>query len=332
MASSLEDIFDEAPSLDDKIEARRFITRAAGFSAILDRIINMELEGYVYWADILNRRQSVKWTLCAAPIEIAGEFKKQVLDSVRPVIMTSATLSVNGSFDFIKKNLGIGDDSDTLLLDSPFDYANNAFLYLPGGLPDPSLEFDLYQEKAVEKISEIISITRGRTFVLLTSYKMMDKVFYRLKENFCDLQILRQGDFPRYKLLEKFKHNHNSVILGTDTFWQGIDVPGKALECVIIAKLPFAVPDEPIVEAKMELLVSQNKNPFVCYQLPRAVTMFRQGFGRLIRTKHDKGVVAVLDPRINTKTYGKSFLNALPNCRRVYNISEVTEFLSPEQK
>ncbi len=328
LVSILEDISEYARNEEDKVEINAFIARANEISSILDTILYMREKGYVYWIEILNRHRMVKYTLCAAPVNISAEFKKKVFDEIKPVILTSATLSTKGSFEFIKTNLGMEEDTDELVLDSPFNYEENALLYLAGNLPDPSLEFELYQEKAITEIKNIVSLMKGRTFVLFTSFRMMDRAYKELKEHLRDLRILRQGDAPRYKLIEMFKHNRGTVLLGTNTFWQGIDIPGKALECVIISKLPFSVPDEPIVEAKMEELTFQNKNPFIYYQMPRAIIMFKQGFGRLIRTQKDKGMVVILDPRVRTKTYGRDFLEVLPRCRRAYDLTSAEEFFS----
>jgi len=286
----------------------------------------MQLVDYVYWLEILNRRRGIKLSFFAAPVDISGEFKKRVLDEIRPVILTSATLSVNGSFEFVKKSLGIGGSADELILDSPFDYSKNVLLYLPGGLPDPASEYEPYKKAVTAQIKKILPLMRGRTFILFTNFKMMNSIYAELQDYFGDLRILRQGEAPRYQLLEIFKCNGNAVLLGTNTFWQGIDVPGKALECVIIVKLPFAVPDDPIVEARMELLLARNKNHFIHYQIPQAVIMLRQGFGRLIRTKADRGLVAILDPRIKTKYYGRNFLRALPHCRQIFDLAPAEGF------
>lgn len=328
LISILGDILQYANNEEDKAEISAFVSRTYEISSILDTILYMREEGYVYWIEVLNRHHRIKYTLCAAPVNISAEFKKRILDEIKPVILTSATLSTKANFKFIKANLGMGEDTDELALDSPFNYKENVSLYLAGNLPDPSLEFELYQEKAIGEIKNIVSFMKGRTFVLFTSFRMMDSAYKELKQHFQNLRILRQGDAPRYKLIEMFKQNRDSVLLGTNTFWQGIDIPGKALECVIISKLPFAVPDEPIVEAKMEELISQNKNPFIYYQMPRAIITFKQGFGRLIRTQKDKGMVAVLDPRVKTKSYGRNFLEALPQCRRIYDLASVKEFLA----
>jgi len=326
LASMLVEFLDDARKEEERIEIESFVSRGKELSFGLEAIINMSLNGYVYWIEILNRPRRPKYSLCAAPIDISGEFKDKVLDKVKPIIFTSATLSTNGNFEFKKRGLGI-EDADELLLGSPFDYGKNVLLYIPESLPDPSIEFESYQKEVIAEIKSILSLMGGRSFVLFTSFKMMDATYDALKVSLRGLNILRQGDVPRYKLLGRFKRQDKSVLLGTNTFWQGVDVPGRALECVIISKLPFAVPDDPLIEAKMELLRSQNKDPFIHYQVPQAIIMLRQGFGRLIRTKTDTGVVAILDPRIKTRFYGKSFLDALPVCQQTSKSEQVQKFL-----
>ena len=323
---ALKKISDDVHEPEDEVELNSFISRAEAFTQGLDIILDMDLNDYVYWVDILNRPRGIKYSLSCAPVDVASEFREKVLDNICPVILTSATVCVNGSFDYIKESLGFGEDTDTIKLDSPFNYKDNVLLYLPHNMPDPGVDYVSYQKHAAGEIKNIVSLMNGRTFVLFTSFKMMDVVYDELMQEFPELRLLRQGDAPRYKLLEIFKNNRDAVLLGTLTFWQGIDVPGDALECVIISKLPFAVPDEPVVEAKMERIFSQDKNPFVEYQLPRAVIMFRQGFGRLIRTHNDRGMVAVIDPRIKTRSYGKSFMDVLPDCRHISNLEHAREF------
>ncbi len=321
LAQALDDV-KEPP---DKVQIKSFISRGQEINSGLDVLINQSLEDYVYWIEILNRSRRPKYSLYAAPTDISAEFRQKVLDNFGLIVFTSATLSTNGDFEFFKKSLGI-EDANELLLNSPFDYSRNALVYIPRALPDPSREPQSYQNEAIAEIKRILAIMKGRTFVLFTSYRMLDMANTILRRDLKDCNILRQGDAPRYKLLEKFKAGEHSVLLGTNTFWQGIDVPGRALECVIIAKLPFTVPDDPIIEAKMELLRAQNKDPFIHYQIPQAIIMLRQGFGRLIRRKSDIGMVAILDPRIQTRFYGKVFLGALPECQQASRLEKVEQF------
>jgi ATP-dependent DNA helicase DinG len=323
--SLLAEVLDDAKVQEDRVQLKSYLSRAKEISLGLQAIITQALEGYVYWVEISARPRRPKYSLYAAPVDISEEFKKRVLDRIKPVIFTSATLSTNGNFEFIKRSLGI-ENAEELLLSSPFDYNHHVLVYIPEHLSDPGREFKSYQNEAIAEIKKLLAIMQGRTFVLFTNYKMLDKANDILKQDFKDFNILSQGDAPRYKLLERFKANDHSVLLGTTTFWQGVDVPGRALECVIITKLPFAVPDEPIIEARMELLREQNKDPFLDYQIPQAIIMLRQGFGRLIRRKSDIGMVAILDPRIKTRFYGRSFLGALPQCQQASRLGEVESF------
>ena len=293
--------------------------------ASLSFILNHAHDDYVYWIDIFKKRWGTRYSLFAAPIEIAGELEKQLFSQIKPIILTSATLAAKNDFKFIKKRLGIK-DCDEQLLDSPFNYSQNVLLYLAKKIEDPGDKFEIFQTQVLEQIKKIIDIMRGRIFILFTSYRMLNTIFYKLMPNYADINLLKQGDKPRYELLKDFKRSENSVLLGTSTFWQGVDVPGKSLECVIITKLPFAVPDDPITEARLELIESRGGRPFPEYQVPQAIMMFKQGFGRLVRTNSDRGVVAVLDPRINTKGYGKSFIRALPKCRCISDIGEINDF------
>jgi ATP-dependent DNA helicase DinG len=322
LLSLLAKVLDDTKDQEDRIQIKSYLLRAREINSGLEVIITQALDGYVYWIEILDRPRRPKYSLYAAPIDISSEFRQRILDKIKLIVFTSATLSTNGDFEFIKKSLGI-EDAKELLLSSPFDYSHNVIMYIPETIPDPSREFESYQKEAIAEIKRILEIMQGGTFVLFTNYKMLDVSYGVLKKDF---HILRQGDAPRYKLLDRFKTKNHSVLLGTNTFWQGVDVPGRALECVIITKLPFAVPDDPIIEARIELLQSQNKDPFLDYQIPHAIIMLRQGFGRLIRTKSDIGMVAILDSRIKTRFYGRSFLKALPECQQVTRLEEVERF------
>jgi ATP-dependent DNA helicase DinG len=325
LTSSLSESLDYVEDEEDAILIKSYLKRCADIIAALSFILNHEREDYVYWIEILKRKRGIRYSLLAAPIEIAFEMEKQLFSKIKPIILTSATLSTNNNFEFIRRRLGI-EDSNELLLDSPFNYEENVLLYLPKKIEDPNDKFEIFQKQVSECIKKIIHIMRGRTFILFTSYKMLNAIFEDLVLSYRDINLLRQGDKPRYTLLSDFKKTENAVLLGTTTFWQGVDVPGKSLECVIITKLPFLVPDDPITEARMELIESRGGNPFIEYQMPQAIMMFKQGFGRLIRTKSDRGVVAVLDPRIRTRFYGRSFIEALPKCRYTFDINDIDNF------
>lgn len=325
LAGFLSELLDYVEDEEVRVLIKSHLKRCIGVTLASSFILNHDRGDYVYWIEISKRRKGVKYSLFAAPIEIAEELRKQLFSKIKPIILTSATLSTNNNFEFIKGRLGIK-DSDELLLDSPFDYEQNVLLYLPKKIEDPNEKFEIFQSQVLEYIKEIIEIMKGRIFILFTSYKMLNAIFEGLFLSYRDINLLRQGEKPRYELLTDFKENENSVLLGTTTFWQGVDVPGKSLECVIITKLPFMVPDDPITEARTELIESRGRNPFMEYQVPQAITLFKQGFGRLIRTKSDRGVVAILDPRIRTRYYGRSFISALPKCQHTFDIGEINNF------
>ena len=304
-----------------KCELRGYALRLTGIRKGIEIFLKQSYPDYVYWLNIAMLRRRLRVSLHAAPVDISKIVKETVFDATAPVILTSATLSTDKKFDFIKGRLGIGNAAE-LLLDSPFDYKKQVLLYLPASVPDPRSETDEFCLSVTREIENILEITRGRTFCLFTSYKMLNFAGGRLSKN-GGYNILRQDETPRWQMLSEFKKSENAVLLGTSTFWQGVDVPGRALECVIITKLPFAAPDDPVVEAKMEFIESRGGDPFREFQLPQAIIMLKQGFGRLIRHKNDIGIVAILDPRMKTRGYGKKFLRSLPECRIVGDIAEL---------
>lgn len=216
----------------------------------------------------------------------------------------------------------------TLTLGSPFDYRKNALVYVASDLPDPANQ-TFWEEAAIKRCAEVVKRTEGRAFVLCTSFRLVDQVANFLERMLGKkIRILRQGEMARGALLEEFRRDIHSVLVGTTSFWQGVDVPGESLSCVIIMKLPFAVPDDPIVQARVEEIKKRGDDAFNSYQVPQAVMLFRQGFGRLIRTGNDRGIVAVLDPRVKTKRYGQTFLDSLPDCEVTHQIERLSLFVA----
>jgi len=273
----------------------------------------------VYWMDeVGGRRPRLK--LACAPLDIGPTLRSWLFETVPTVILTSATLATGkGAFDFFQSRVGLS-QAQTLQLGSPFDYQKQARIIVTPGMPDPSQKPVEYERRVLEMIRRYVDRTDGRTFVLFTSYQMLRSVVTALTPWLVQkkLAILSQAEgLPRTQMVDQFKANPRSVLFGTDSFWQGVDVPGDALQTVIITKLPFSVPDRPLLAARLDAIRTSGGNPFVDYQLPEAVIKLKQGFGRLIRSRLDTGQVVILDPRILTKPYGRTFLESLPPCQLV---------------
>jgi ATP-dependent DNA helicase DinG len=237
-------------------------------------------------------------------------------------VLTSATLAVGGGFDYIRGRLGVEHARD-LVLPSHFDYQTQALLYVPPDLPDPRTP--QFAAKAAERIRRLLEITRGRAFVLFTSYAQMRDVHQRLLGEI-DFHMLLQGDAPKNALLEEFRLTPSCVLFATSSFWQGVDVQGEQLSCVIIDRLPFAVPSDPVVAARIKAIDADGGNAFFQYQVPAAVITLKQGFGRLIRSLNDRGLLALLDNRILKKQYGRVFVESLPDYRRTTELQVVEEW------
>ena len=312
--SKLKDRARSCRSKEEEVDLKYFMTRVDGLLGTLSAFMEQKLDDYVYWAEASGTRFR-RIALDCAPVNIASSLKEMLFAKVNTVVLTSATLSTEGNFEFIKSRLGIRKPSEALL-GSPFDYEKNVRIFIPKRMPDPN-DYIKYKEEVVKKVKEYVTRTEGRAFVLFTSYRFMDDVYGETAGYFADIGIplMKQGlGLPRTKMLEAFKRDVGSVIFGVDSFWTGVDVPGEALGNVIITRLPFAVPDHPISEARMDRIKQAGDDPFSQYSLPQAILKLKQGFGRLIRTKDDSGIVAILDSRILHKPYGRKFLSALPKC------------------
>jgi ATP-dependent DNA helicase DinG len=275
---------------------------------------------YVYYLEARGRGVFLR----ASPIDVSTIVREVLLERMQATVLTSATMSVAGSFEYVKNRLGVRDASQ-IRLPSEFSYEEQAILYLPSGMPDP--RSPLFARAASREILEILRRTEGRAFVLFTSYSVLREVERQLASTL-DYPVLVQGTSPRSVLLRQFRSLGNAVLLATSSFWQGVDVVGEALSCVIVDKLPFASPAEPITAARIEAINSRGESAFDQYQLPLAILTLEQGLGRLIRHRRDRGVLAVLDPRIRSKGYGARFLEALPPAPVVSQLEDITRFFA----
>jgi ATP-dependent DNA helicase DinG len=317
IGSELENL----PSKPEEVFA--FARRAQELQVQLGFVMEAEDRNTVFWIERRRTgREKLNVSLQATPIDVGPVLRECLWSKLDTVVLTSATLAVGGGFDYIRKRLGIEHARD-LVLPSHFDYQNQAILYVPADLPDPRTP--QFQIKAAERIRRLLEITRGRAFVLFTSYAQMRDIYQRLLGE-VEFPMLLQGDAPKSALLEEFRLTPNCVLFATSSFWQGVDVQGEQLSCVIIDRLPFAVPSDPVVAARVKAIDAEGGNAFFQYQVPAAVITLKQGFGRLIRSLHDRGVLALLDNRILKKQYGRVFVESLPNYRRTTDIEQVEKF------
>jgi ATP-dependent DNA helicase DinG len=313
-------------------EVFNFIRRIDELRVQLGFLMESEDRNTVFWIErrggrgISRDKRNV--FLQATPIDVAPILRNCLFDQLECAVLTSATLAVGGGFEYIRSRLGL-EHAREVVLPSHFDYETQAVLYVPPDLPDPRTP--QFAARAADRIRRLLEITRGRAFCLFTSYAQMNEIYQRLLGEL-EYPMLLQGDAPKSALLEEFRVTPNAVLFATSSFWQGVDVQGEQLSCVIIDRLPFAVPSDPVVAARVRAVDDAGGNAFFQYQVPAAVITLKQGFGRLIRSLHDRGLLCLLDNRILKKQYGRVFLESLPRYRRTSELGVVEQFFGVENR
>jgi ATP-dependent DNA helicase DinG len=296
--------------------------RSLALGAELAFLMRAEADDHVYFVETRGRGVYLR----ATPIDVASRLRELLFEGVRSAVLTSATLAVDGGFAYVKDRLGLAPSAE-LLLPSPFRYEEQAILYVPGRMPEPVEPS--FVDRAADEIVRLLELSHGRAFVLFTSYANMNAVAERIAGR-VSFPLLMQGEAPKAQLLDTFRTTPHAVLLATASFWQGVDVAGEQLSCVIVDKLPFASPGDPVVSARIDRLRRRGADAFGEYQVPVAVLMLKQGLGRLIRTARDRGILAVLDSRLVRRPYGRRFLESLPPARLVHDIEEVARFMAGE--
>ncbi len=314
--TTLDALKEKTPDVENLIRRLREIRFELEF------IVTGTDKKFVYWLERRNRGVFLR----ASPIDVAGLLQDKLFEEVPTVVLTSATLSSGGNFAFIRDRLGL-DTADDLIASSSFDYESQAILYLPARMPDPRDRN--WGSAAAEEVIRILNATEGRAFVLSTSLAGMQSLFENVWAEI-DYPCLVQGSASKGQLLKRFRETPNAVLFATSSFWQGVDVRGEQLSCVIIDKLPFAVPTDPIVAARQRSIEDSGGSSFYEYSVPQAIITLKQGLGRLIRSTTDRGVLAILDPRLRTKGYGRTFLQSLPPCRVTSRIDDLASILSSD--
>ncbi len=312
--NTLKQLRENAETDDDEVELSSYYTQCKRLREVLDLMVHQPDPEYIYWGETSSSGRTPRILLNATPVNVSQMLKDNLFDAKNSVVMTSATLSTSNNFDYFKKRIGI-DTCRELLVQSPFNFKEQVKIHIPQAMPDP--RSDAFVTAAIREIKHYLKVTHGKAFVLFTSYKMMDEVYEEVEPFLAEMGIdayKQGGELSRTDMLQAFREDTDSVLFGTSSFWEGVDVRGEALCNVIITKLPFEVPTHPIMEARVKQIKEQGGNEFYEFSLPEAILRLKQGFGRLIRTQADHGIVVILDPRIITRRYGKLFLDSLPPC------------------
>lgn len=302
-------------------ELNEFIIRFSEFNYVIEEFLkqkkNEKENDFVYWVELSNKKPESNVSICSSPVDISEYFRNNIFRPGNSTILTSATLTINNDFQYFKKRLG-GENTEELKLESPFDFYNQVKIYIPKNIPMPLKDNTLiYKDKLKEWILYFVKQTKGKALVLFTNSVLLKSIGNEIKSDMEEdnIELLLQGTgTSRSSLLTQFKNDINSVLFGLDSFWMGVDIPGEALSNLVITRLPFLVPSHPVVQAKMEFIEKNGGNSFYEYSLPEAILKFRQGIGRLIRHKSDRGIIAILDSRIISKSYGKFFINSIDEC------------------
>jgi len=293
--------------------------RAGELGQSLEKIFSFRDPNWMQWYE--KRKRAMIFH--ASPLDVSSSMQELLFAKIKTVVFTSATISTKGSFDFIRSRLGIPEDSLEAIYPSHFDFKRQSLLYIPRDLPSPDAQD--FGDRISQRILEILKMTSGRALILFTSYFNLHRVHGQIVGKI-PYSVFKQGEAPRSILLERFREDTNSVLLATGSFWQGVDVPGESLSCLIVDKLPFDSPGDPLVAARIESIRVRGGNPFMEYQLPSAIISLKQGLGRLIRNSSDTGVLSILDNRIITRRYGRFFFESLPEMRVSHDLADVGLF------
>jgi ATP-dependent DNA helicase DinG len=310
-----------SPLVDQQAVAESLISRSLDAASAIQEIIEQHDSSLIYWYEVSQHGIFLHGT----PVRIDSILQQEVFSRTPASVFTSATLSVGGSFTFVRDALGAPPDSKEKIFSSPFSFETQALLYIPSNFPEP--QDPRFCTQLAREALEILMKSEGRALLLFTSYRNMNGVYEKVRDQL-PFPLFMQGQKPKRILLSEFKEKVDSVLLATSSFWQGVDIPGEALSCLLIDKIPFEVPDDPLITARMDHLSKQGKNPFFHYQIPRAIIQLKQGVGRLIRSSQDRGVIAIFDVRLLTKSYGQMFLKSLPPCRVVHEREKISDFFA----